>query len=1391
MKYLFPLGLRGRLILLLLAAFAMVAGLIAWHGLKDRAEGLQTASAQLLADVKLIAVRQQSIAAKADAILTTLMLNPELPPGASPAACAQFLAARLRQHEEFIQAAWTLPNGEVACAAVPATGRVSFADRNWFQQALQSHGMVISDVVIGRILNQPMIVFAKAMRDETGRVTGVFYLSLNLEWLHGELAANQLPEGARLVVVDARGTVAVRHPDPEGWVGKSAEHLPLLERIRAAGGEGLAEDDGLEGEARLFAYTKLMDTVAGPMRLWLSVPKSVIEAPVRRATLLGLGVTLAVLLVTLGLLVLGSNRLVVRPLLTLSQAAARFSAGDLSARTGLPHTEDEIGWLARTLDETAAGIEDRERRLAQANRALRVLSAGNRTLLHAHDEPGLLQDMCRAIVEAGDYRMAWVGFAEIDKRVRLAASWGAEADFLAGLNITWDETAAGRGPTGSAIRRGVPVTCINTQTDPDFGLWREPAQQYGYASSLALPLRLDGAVIGALSICAVEADAFNEDVVELLGEAAADLAFGIGIQRAKAAHQRAQAALKLLEQQNTLILHASGDGILGQDREGRATFINPAGAAMLQRTAAEIIGQPIHALHHHSRADGTPYPQEECPVYATLRDGAVRRIPDEVFWKKDGTSFPVDYVSTPMHDETGRLIGAVVSFRDISERKQAEQQLRRSEARFRNITEMARDAIIAIDGESGVVIAWNPAAEAIFGYAKQEMVGQLLHEFITPPRFREAARAGLAHFATSGDGAAVGKTLELPALHKNGTEFPIELSLSAMQVQGKWQATGIARDITERKRAEAALRESEAFTKAVLDSLPIGIAVNSVDPTVDFSYINDNFPRFYRTTREALADPDAFWSAVYQDPEFRQQIRERVLADCASGDVERMQWADVPITRKGEKTTYITARDLPVPGRPLMISLVWDVTERKQAEEQIRKLSLAVEQSAESIVITDLDANIEYANEAFVRVTGYGREEVIGKNPRILQSGRTPRETYDALWQALTQGHTWTGEFYNRRRDGSDYVEYASVTPIHQPDGRITHYLAVKEDITEKKRMGEELTRHREHLEEQVKTRTQQLARAKAAAEAANEAKSAFVANMSHEIRTPLNAILGLTYLLQRGTADPAQAEKAAKIRSASQHLLAVINDILDFSKIEAGKLQLVPTDFAVGRMLDNVVSMIGARVRDKKLELVVDRDDLPPVLIGDATRLAQCLLNYLSNAVKFTEQGTITVRLSKIEETESDLVVRFEVADSGIGIAPEALSKLFAAFEQADTSTTRRYGGTGLGLAINRRLARLMGGEVGADSTPGQGSRFWFTAGLGKSHYTLDELAEAPAVFEHSVRTLQAGARILLAEDNLINQEVAVELLASGGLKVDVANDGREALAKARTGDFDLVLMD
>ena len=339
-----------------------------------------------------------------------------------------------------------------------------------------------------------------------------------------------------------------------------------------------------------------------------------------------------------------------------------------------------------------------------------------------------------------------------------------------------------------------------------------------------------------------------------------------------------------------------------------------------------------------------------------------------------------------------------------------------------------------------------------------------------------------------------------------------------------------------------------------------------------------------------------------------------------------------------------------------------------------------------------------------------------------------------------------------------------------------------------------ELEKHRDHLESEVKERTAALSIAKNAAEAANRAKSTFLANMSHELRTPMNGVMGMIDMALRRASDPQQIDWLNKSKKSAQHLLGVINDILDISKIEAARLTLETIPFQFGEVLENLFNLLGQKAAEKQLKLLVDLDPEIPrrAFQGDPLRLGQILLNLAGNAIKFTDHGSITVRAKLLEDSPQDVLLRIEVADTGIGITPEDQQRLFTAFEQADGSMTRKYGGTGLGLAITKRLVVMMGGEIGVESTSGQGSTFWFTVRLGKSTgVVLPEPTTTGKSADERLLDEYAGTRILLAEDEPINQEVSRVLLEDAGLTVDIAEDGQQALALAKQNTYALILMD
>ena len=470
--------------------------------------------------------------------------------------------------------------------------------------------------------------------------------------------------------------------------------------------------------------------------------------------------------------------------------------------------------------------------------------------------------------------------------------------------------------------------------------------------------------------------------------------------------------------------------------------------------------------------------------------------------------------------------------------------------------------------------------------------------------------------------------------------------------------------------------------------------------------------------------------------------------------------------------------------------------EEKRAREYGEAFYRSVTDHGQALIwMADADGQSFYFNQPWLDFTGRSLEQSRGKGWVDGVHAEDLRRCLDPLATAIQQRTTFSIECRLRHHGGEYRWIIGEGTPRFAADGQFLGHVCHCVDITARKQAEMVLSEYRNSLEGKVEQRTRELNAAKEAAEAANIAKSAFLANMSHEIRTPLNAITGMAHLLRRGDLSAEQIDKLDKIEAAGNHLLEVINAILDLSKIEAGKLVLEDDPIRIDEVVENVISMVAPKARAKNLSLETDIPAMPDNLSGDRIRLQQALLNYLSNAVKFTQVGSVRLLARVVEDTPAHSLLRFEVCDTGVGIAPDALDRLFTAFEQADNSITRQFGGSGLGLAITRHIVELMGGNTGVSSAPGQGSTFWMTVRLrkaataGSARQSGREADGASA--EAELKRKFAGTRILLAEDEPINREVSLSLLADVGLATDIAANGVEAVALAGHCDYALILMD
>lgn len=791
---------------------------------------------------------------------------------------------------------------------------------------------------------------------------------------------------------------------------------------------------------------------------------------------------------------------------------------------------------------------------------------------------------------------------------------------------------------------------------------------------------------------------------------------------------------------------------------------------------------------------------------------------------------------------------------------------------------------VLIVSSKRIIVEVNRRFCELFGYGRDELVGQSVE--IVHPDHEQYTRFGQWLANAHANGSLV--QIEWQYRRKDGSLFWAVISGGAITLADDdvgvvWNLT----DITERKQAEEELLAERSHLQSLFEVNGSGMLV--VSSTRQILQVNTQFCNLFGYSREELVGQSARilhldgqhyedWAPCYQEA--------RAGKPMAS--------AEYPWRRKDGTIfwCFFAGAKMQLPnGEPGVLWNVIDITERKEAETALRQFSLVVEQSANIVVITDPAGVIKYVNPRFSEVTGYSREEAIGQNPRLLKSGHHPPELYVKLWQTITAGRPWRGELLNRTKAGNEYWEQTTITPLLDDTGAISNFVAIKEVITERKAIEQQMallnfaldTVHEaafmvdqsarfyyvnqegcrstgysrdellqmgiadidpdfpvDHWDEfwqqlidqrtmtfegRHKTKTGQLypveitanylefdgqgynlglvrniterkkteallQESKERAESANRAKTEFLANMSHELRTPMHGIISMAHLLRSTELNEEQQDCLEGMELSAKSLLALISDILDISKVEAGKLELEYADFSLRQTLQEVITSQSYSIRQKGLQLFTDLPgELPDILQGDALRVKQILLNLLGNAIKFSERGSISIAVKPVSRDGNTIVLRLSVSDTGIGMSAAAMERIFAPFEQADSSTTRRYGGTGLGLSICRRLVELMGGRIWAESTQGVGSSFYV-----ELPFLLQRQVEPPQKPSPSVSSGLAASRpltILLAEDNLINARSMSAILSRMGHQVTTVADGLLALEQWRAATWDCILMD
>ncbi len=741
--------------------------------------------------------------------------------------------------------------------------------------------------------------------------------------------------------------------------------------------------------------------------------------------------------------------------------------------------------------------------------------------------------------------------------------------------------------------------------------------------------------------------------------------------------EQADNALKNSEERYNAFVDANEDMIFLKDDQFRYLVVNDAMAVFFGKTKDEMLNKTDSELADEKII----FPCGSSDQRLLESDSAF--IIEEQLGEHfcETTKFPVKLKGNK------KGIGGII--RNITEQKKIATELKESEEKFRNLADSSPAAIGIYQDDYWVYV--NRSTVEMSGYSLEELYRMRFWEIVSPDYQELILKNGQERLA----GSTTPKSYEFPVRVKSGALRWAYMTGSSITFKGRPAGIITIIDITEKKKAETDILEERVLLRTLIDNLPDPVYVKNRNGRKMLSNIADIKNMGAKNEAEVLGKSDL--ELFNSEMGHRGYEDDIILFESGEPVINR---EEISIDENGVKRWLLTSK-IPLfdqDGNTTgLVGIGHDITEIKKANETIQKLSQSIEQSPSSIVITDLNGDIEYVNPKFTEITGYTAAEVIGNNPRILKSGETPDEYYKDIWDTISMGEIWRGEFHNRKKNGELYWEWATMTSIKNESGKITNYIAIKEDISLRKQMEADLII------------------AKNKAEESDRLKSAFLANMSHEIRTPLNSIIGFSELLSDTHFDIEQKDEFIQhIIDNGNSLLTIISDIMDFSKMEAGQITFREKTIPINKFLSGINEEYIHKFKSKELNLIfeIPNTDEEIFLYTDIDRLRQIFNNLISNALKFTSKGSVTVGYEIKDE-----MIHFHVRDTGIGIPVQYHDRIFVRFNQVESSNTRIYGGNGLGLAITRALVEKMDGKIWIESEPEKGSTFSFMLPVQKKY--------------------------------------------------------------------------